>query len=112
MRVVLDTDIVVAGARSDRGASFQWLLAELERRITLLLSVALCLEYEAVLTRSEHLRPKAASAAEMRRIVDAPVAVAEPAGIGFLGSYDHCMFRLSALSGRPIARSLLGRITR
>ncbi len=34
VRVVLDTDVVVAGARSDRGASFQWLLAALERRVT------------------------------------------------------------------------------
>jgi putative PIN family toxin of toxin-antitoxin system len=88
MRVVLDTDIVVAGARSDRGASFQWLLAGLERRVTLLLSVPLCLEYEAVLTRSEHLRATAASAADMRRLVDALVAVAEPVEIKFLWRPD------------------------
>ena len=61
VRVVLDTDVVVAGARSDRGASFQWLLAALERRVILLLSVPLCLEYEAVLTRPEHLRARRAS---------------------------------------------------
>jgi predicted nucleic acid-binding protein len=44
MRVVLDTDVVAAAARSDRGASFQWLLAALEHRVRLLLSVSLCLE--------------------------------------------------------------------
>jgi predicted nucleic acid-binding protein len=51
VRIVLDTDVVVAATRSDRGASFQWLLAALERRLTLLLSVPLCLEYEAVTRR-------------------------------------------------------------
>jgi hypothetical protein len=27
VRIVLDTDVIVAGVRSDRGAAFQWLLA-------------------------------------------------------------------------------------
>jgi len=88
VRIVLDTDVVVAGARSDRGASFHWLLAALERRVTLLLSVPLCLEYEAVLTRSEHLRATLASAADMRRLVDALIAVAEPVEINFLWRPD------------------------
>jgi predicted nucleic acid-binding protein len=55
--MVLDTNVVIAGTRSDQGASFQLLLAALERRFTLLLSVPLCLEYEAVLTRRAHLIP-------------------------------------------------------
>jgi putative PIN family toxin of toxin-antitoxin system len=88
VRIVLDPDVVVAGARSDRGASFHWLLAALERRVTLLLSVPLCLEYEAVLTRSEHLRATLASAADMRRLVDALIAVAEPVEINFLWRPD------------------------
>lgn len=65
MRIVLDTDVVVAATRSDRGASFQWLLAALERRVTLLLSVPLCLEYEAVLTRRSHLSATGATSREM-----------------------------------------------
>jgi len=88
VRIVLDTDVVVAGARSDRGASFHWLPGALERRVTLLLSVPLCLEYEAVLTRSEHLRATLASAADMRRLVDALIAVAEPVKIDFLWRPD------------------------
>ena len=84
MRVVLDTDVLVAGVRSSRGASFQWLLAALERRVTILLSISLCLEYEAVLTRSSHLRAAKATATEMRRLLDALVAVAEPVEIRFL----------------------------
>jgi predicted nucleic acid-binding protein len=52
---VLDTDVIVAALRSDRGASRQLLLAALKRRFGLLLSVPLILEYEAVLTRPQHL---------------------------------------------------------
>ena len=46
---------MVAALRSDRGASRQLLLAALDRRFELLLSVPLILEYEAVLNRLEHL---------------------------------------------------------
>jgi predicted nucleic acid-binding protein len=60
------------------------LLATLERRLTLLLSVPLCLEYEAVLTRRTHLRATGAAATEVRRLIDALVAVAEPVEIRFL----------------------------
>ncbi len=54
-RVVLDTDVMVAAFQSDAGASRQLLLDVLERRCLLLLSVSMMLEYEAVLTRPEHL---------------------------------------------------------
>ena len=54
-RYVLDTDVVVAALRSDQGASRQLLLAALNKRFDLMLSVPLILEYEAVLTRPEHL---------------------------------------------------------
>src|SRR5207248_10634011 len=46
MRLVLDTDVVVAAMRSDRGASRQLLLAALDQRIVALASVPLMLEYE------------------------------------------------------------------
>jgi putative PIN family toxin of toxin-antitoxin system len=88
MRIVLDTDVVVAGSRSDRGASFQWLLAALERRVTLLLSVPLCLEYEAVLRRRGHLRAMATKVADVGRFLDALVAVAEPVDVRFLWRPD------------------------
>ena len=55
MRLVLDTDVIVAAMRSDRGASRQLLLAALDRKIVILASVRLMLEYEAVLTRPEQL---------------------------------------------------------
>jgi len=84
MRLVLDTDVVVAALRSDRGASRQLLLAALDRRIELLVSVPLMLEYEAVLTRSEQLEKLALTAVEVDHILDAISAVAEPIALRFL----------------------------
>lgn len=84
MGIVLDTDVVVAGMRSDRGASRQLLLAALDRRITLLASVPLVLEYEAVLTRPEHLKEIGLSAEEVNEALDAIVAVVEPVALRFL----------------------------
>jgi predicted nucleic acid-binding protein len=52
---VLDTGVLVAALRSSMGASRQLLIAALDGRFELLLSVPLLLEYEAVLTRHEHL---------------------------------------------------------
>jgi putative PIN family toxin of toxin-antitoxin system len=84
MRLVLDTSVMVAALRSALGASKQLLIAALEKRITLLVSVPLMIEYEAVLTRPEHLRVSGLSAAEMNAVLDAMVAVAEPVRLSFL----------------------------
>ncbi len=53
MKLVLDTSVIVAAARSDAGASRQRLIAALEGRFEMLLSVPLALEYEAVLKRPQ-----------------------------------------------------------
>lgn len=52
-QVVLDTNVVVAGLRSRRGASF-WILSRLseDERFEINISVPLLLEYEAILKRS------------------------------------------------------------
>jgi predicted nucleic acid-binding protein len=67
---VLDTDVAVAALRSDRGASRQLLLAALNRRFELLLSVPLILEYEAVMTRPQHLAACGLSSAEVGHVLD------------------------------------------
>lgn len=54
-RIVLDTNILVAAARSRNGASYALLQALRNRRFIALASVPLVLEYEAVLKRPEHL---------------------------------------------------------
>ena len=84
MRLVLDTDVMVAALRSDSGASRQLLVAALERRFTLLVSVPLMFEYEAVLMRAEHLAASGLSDGEMNAILDAVAAVAEPVHLSFL----------------------------
>jgi putative PIN family toxin of toxin-antitoxin system len=84
MRLVLDTDVVVAALRSDQGASRQLLLAALDRRITMLASVPLMLEYEAVLTRPEQLDKIGLSAAEIDVVLDALASVIEPVPLHFV----------------------------
>jgi putative PIN family toxin of toxin-antitoxin system len=78
VRLVLDTDVVVAAMRSPRGAS-----AELLRRIDdgkaiMLLSVALALEYEAICTLAEHRLASGLSASEAAIYVDGLIALSEP----------------------------------
>lgn len=51
LRAVLDTNILVAGLASQSGASFALLEYALRQRFALVASVALWLEYEAVLKR-------------------------------------------------------------
>ena len=75
---VLDTDVMVAALRSDRGASRQLLLAALNQRFELLLSVPLMLEYEAVMTRPHHLAACGLSSAEVGHVLDDLAAVARP----------------------------------
>jgi putative PIN family toxin of toxin-antitoxin system len=84
MRLVLDTNVIVAALRSDRGASRQLLLGALNRRLAVLASAPLMLEYEAALTRPEQLEMTALTAEETRTILDALAAVAEPIPLRFL----------------------------
>jgi putative PIN family toxin of toxin-antitoxin system len=64
MRIVLDTTVLVAAMRSRQGAS-QALLRQLpSQRFQLALSVALYMEWQAVLTRPEH-RPPGVDDAQM-----------------------------------------------
>ncbi|HET9280503.1 MAG TPA: putative toxin-antitoxin system toxin component, PIN family [Candidatus Angelobacter sp.] len=80
---VLDTDVIVAALRSDKGASRQLLLAALNRHFELLLSVPLIIEYEAVLSRPEHLAASGLSSAEVSRVLDDVAAVAKPVRLAF-----------------------------
>lgn len=78
MRLVLDTDVLVAAMRSPSGASSALLQAALEGRVTLLGNVAWALEYEAVCSRTEHLAAGGLTADEGRIFVDAVFALIEP----------------------------------
>ena len=57
MRIILDTTVLVAAARSRDGASFQLLSMLPSREFEIALTVPLYTEWQAVLTRPEHLPP-------------------------------------------------------
>lgn len=57
IRVVLDTSVLVAAARSRNGASFKLVSAIPDSRWQICLSVAVYTEWQAVMTRPEHLPP-------------------------------------------------------
>ncbi|MBI1777261.1 MAG: putative toxin-antitoxin system toxin component, PIN family [Proteobacteria bacterium] len=84
MRLVLDTDVMVAAIRSEAGASRRLLLAVLQRTCTLVLSVPLVIEYQAVMTRPEHLAAAGLSVSDVGALLDAVVRVAEPVRLAFL----------------------------
>jgi len=84
VRYVLDTNVLVAAFRSDRGASRKLLLAALDGEILVLASVPLMVEYEAVLTRPEHLSASGLSVQETNAVLDAFAAVVEPIRLRFL----------------------------
>lgn len=84
MRLVLDTDVVVAAMRSPKGAA-----AELLRRIRrgqamMLATVPLFIEYEAVATRAEHTLDAGASRADVENFLDVLAALIEPVEPHFL----------------------------
>lgn len=57
MRIVLDTSVLVAAARSRNGASFQLVSMLPTPRFEIALTIAVYTEWQAVLTRPEHLPP-------------------------------------------------------
>jgi putative PIN family toxin of toxin-antitoxin system len=104
VRFVLDTAVIVAATRSDAGASRQLVLAALDKRFELLLSVPLALEYEAVLKRPEQIAASRGTVEEIDKLLAALVAVATPVYRSFfwrplLRDADDDMVLETALSG-------------
>ena len=84
VKLVLDTDVVVAAMRSPRGASAEILRAARQGTVTLLVSMPLALEYEAVCSRAEHRLAAGLSEQQMGVFVTAVIAMAEPVFTYFL----------------------------
>jgi putative PIN family toxin of toxin-antitoxin system len=84
VKLVLDTDVVVAAMRSPRGASAEILRAARQGRVTLLVSMPLALEYEAVCFRAEHRLAAGLSEHEVETFVTTLIALAEPVLTHFL----------------------------
>lgn len=72
--LVLDTDEIVAAVRSPKGASRKILNWLLDDSIVVIASVPLVLEYEAVLTRADHLQASGLSTQEMSILLDTIVS--------------------------------------
>jgi putative PIN family toxin of toxin-antitoxin system len=83
MRLVMDTDVLIAAIRSPKGASAALLVLLLQGRATLLLSVALALEYEATATRMQHLIAAKASEADVTNLINAIIDVIEPVEVHY-----------------------------
>ena len=99
---------MVAALRSSRGASRQLLLGALDGGFQLLLSVPLILEYEAVLSRPEHLAACGLSAAEIGRVLDDLAGIAKPVSLSFrwrprLSDPDDDMVLETAVNGNADA---------
>ena len=84
MRLVADTDVIVAAMRSPSGASAAILRAARQGKVTLLASVSLATEYEAVCSEAEHQSAAGLNAAQADVFVDAVVALVEPVKTHFL----------------------------
>ncbi|MEO8368424.1 MAG: putative toxin-antitoxin system toxin component, PIN family [Candidatus Solibacter sp.] len=80
----MDTDAVVAAMLSPTGASAAIVRAVRQRQVTLLLSVPLALEYEAVCRRSEHRIESGLSIRQVEIFLDAIIAMGEPVRTHFL----------------------------
>ena len=77
MKVVLDTDVVIAGLRSPTGASAELLRMARSGTIRPVVSVPLVLEYEAVATRPEHLAASGLSVDEVQVVLDVLIGASE-----------------------------------
>jgi putative PIN family toxin of toxin-antitoxin system len=78
MRVVIDTDVLLAAFISATGASRQIVLDALDGRFSLLVSTSLLVEYESVLRRPQHLARARATDADVMEILDALAGVCVP----------------------------------
>lgn len=83
MRLVLDTNIIVAAFRSRNGASNLLLRFADRGMVTPLCSTALFLEYEAVLSREETRQATGHSLADVASVMSALAAIAEAVDISF-----------------------------
>jgi putative PIN family toxin of toxin-antitoxin system len=83
MRLVVDTDVVVAAMRSPTGASAALMVLLLQKQAVMLLSVALVLEYEAICMMAEHRLAAQASENDVRNLLDTMIDIAMPVEVHY-----------------------------
>lgn len=84
MKIVMDTDTVVAALRSPSGASAELLRRARRGEIVLAASVSLFMEYEAVCSRPEHLLAAGLAARDIGVFLDGLAHMVEPVEVHFL----------------------------
>ena len=80
----MDTDTIVAAMRSPTGASAALLRAAQAGRVALPATSPLCLEYESVCSRPEHMAAAGFGPADLAVFLDALVDLVEPVDAWFL----------------------------
>ena len=78
MRVVLDTSVIAAAFRSRHGASNALLHAAVERRLQVLVTTSLFLEYETVLKRPEQRLASGLTMERVDQVLAGLAALCEP----------------------------------
>ena len=84
MRLVLDTNVILSARLSRDGASNALLRAVGRREVQMLASVPLFVEYEAVLSRPEHLLTMRLNAGDVKGFLDALAGLVEPVKLHYL----------------------------
>jgi putative PIN family toxin of toxin-antitoxin system len=84
VRVILDTDVIVAAMRSPSGASAELLRMARAGQFQLLASVPLMIEYEASCSRREHLVAAQLDRDNLEIFLNALAAIVKPVAIHYL----------------------------
>ena len=83
-RLVVDTSVIVAGLRSQLGASNRILTLVAERQLVPLVTTALFLEYEDVLNRPEQRLATGMAMEDVLGFIAALASAAEPVDVHFM----------------------------
>ena len=75
--------MIVAALRSPSGASAELLRRARREQITLVASVSLFMEYEAVCTRPEHVTASGLSARQLDLFLDGLASIVQPVEVNF-----------------------------
>lgn len=84
MKLIFDTDVIVAAVRSPVGASAALVRALQAGQLQAAASVALFVEYEATCTRAEHVLAAGLQTSDVINFLDALAALMEPTEIHYL----------------------------
>lgn len=84
MKIVMDTDTIVAALRSPTGASAELLRRARRGELTLASSVSLFMEYESVCFRPEHVKAAGLDTHQVGVFLNGLARIVEPVEVHFL----------------------------